>query len=86
MRGVWQSLGIWSAMSLVIVLVPHVAIPWAAVISGVLSCVLLGHWHRRRGRADTAVGAYTGSVLWPVIIGLAVILIGIVSESRSVYG
>lgn len=80
-----QTLGIWLTVSLLIWLWPHVAIPWAGAGLGVLSCVLLGQWHRRRGRVDTAVGAFTGTVLWPVIIGVAVILIGIVSDYRSDY-
>ena len=84
-HGLSQTLSVWLTVSLLIWLLPHVAVPWAGIGLGVLSCILLGQWHRRRGRVDAAVGAFTGVVLWPVIIGVAIIVIGIVSDYRSAY-
>lgn len=81
--GMAQALGIWLSAMVVVWLVRHVAVLWAGVVVALLACVLLGQWHQRRARADSAVGAFAGAVLWPVLIFAVVITIGIVAESRS---
>ncbi len=61
----------------------HVAVAWGCVVAGLLTVVLLGRWHQRRSRPDTAVGAFTGAVLWPVVLGATLIAINVVSASLS---
>jgi hypothetical protein len=81
--GLAQALVVWLAPLVLAAFVRHPAAAWAGVGMALVVCVLLGQWHQRRGRADSAVGAFTGAVLWPVLIGAAIIAIGIVAESRS---
>jgi hypothetical protein len=81
--GLAQALGVWLSAMVVAGLVRHLAVAWTGAVVALLACVLLGQWHQRRARPDSAVGAFTGAVLWPVLLGLAVIVIGIVAESRS---
>ncbi|MGW4942571.1 hypothetical protein ACWEOZ_13430 [Actinoplanes sp. NPDC004185] len=45
----------------------------------------LGQWHQRWAHADSAVGSFTGAVLWPVVIAAVILTIGIVADERSVY-
>jgi hypothetical protein len=80
LAGLGQALGIWLAALLVAPFVRHLAVAWAAVIAGVLACILLGQWHQRRGRVDSAVGAFTGAVLWPAVIGAALIAVNVVDQ------
>jgi hypothetical protein len=77
--GMVQALGIWLVAMAGVWLVRQVAVAWAGVVVALLACVLLGQWHNRRSRPDSAVGAFTGAVLWPVLLALAVIIIGIVA-------
>ncbi|XVU21715.1 hypothetical protein ACQPZJ_31135 [Actinoplanes sp. CA-054009] len=75
--GLGQTLVIWAAVVVVVVAVPHGAIALAGLLAGLLGSLVLGVWHKRRERADSAVGAFTGVVLWPVVIGAALIAVNI---------
>ncbi|BAL92110.1 hypothetical protein AMIS_68900 [Actinoplanes missouriensis 431] len=81
--GLVQSLGIWLAVLLAMPFVRNVAVAWSLAGAGLLAVILLGQWHQRRSRRDSAVGAFTGAVLWPALIGLAIVVINIVSMSLS---
>jgi hypothetical protein len=81
--GLGQALVIWLSTLVLIAVVRHVAVAWSGVVAALLAGVLLGQWHQRRARPDSAVGAFTGAVLWPLLIGATIIVIGIVAESRS---
>ena len=84
--GLAQALAIWLALLAGTAAVREPAFAWGAVCAGGVLCVLLGQWHRRRGRADTAVGAFTGVLLWPLLIAGCLLAVGIVAELRSVDG
>ncbi|MBM2617752.1 hypothetical protein JIG36_19530 [Actinoplanes sp. LDG1-06] len=84
-HGLGQALAVWVAVLLVVLLVPRLAVLWVSLGIGLVSVILLGQWHRRRSRPDAAVGAFAGAVLWPVLIGAALIAINIVSSSMSAY-
>ncbi|XVV08907.1 hypothetical protein ACQP2X_29140 [Actinoplanes sp. CA-131856] len=75
--GLGQTLAIWAAVVAVVMAVPHGAVALTSILTGLLACVVLGVWHKRRARADNAVGAFTGVVLWPVLIGAALIAVNI---------
>ncbi|MBG0561525.1 hypothetical protein [Actinoplanes aureus] len=77
-HGLAQTLAVWVAMTFVATL-----FPWAAIGAGLLSSILLGKWHQRHARRDTAVGAFTGVVLWPVLIGAALIAMNVASMAMS---
>jgi thiol:disulfide interchange protein len=81
--GLGQALAIWLAVPVLVAFVRHLAVAWSGVVVALVACVLLGQWHQRRARADAAVGAFTGAVLWPVLIGAAIIAIGIMADYRS---
>ena len=81
--GLGQTLAAWLAVVLVALLVRHAAVAWAAFGAGVLACLLLGTRHRRHSRPDSATGAFTGLVLWPVVIGATVAAVNIASLSMS---
>ncbi|MEU4556751.1 hypothetical protein AB0F72_00040 [Actinoplanes sp. NPDC023936] len=81
--GLGQSLVVWLAVLLAMPLVRNAAVAWALFGAGLLSVILLGQWHQRQSRRDSAVGAFTGAVLWPALIGLAIAAINIVSMSLS---
>ncbi|GAB2623552.1 hypothetical protein Aab01nite_16810 [Paractinoplanes abujensis] len=83
LSGLAQALAVWVAAIATVWLVRNVAVLWAALVTALAAVILLGHWHRRRSRPDTAVGAYTGAVLWPVLFGAALIAINIVAGSSS---
>ncbi|GAB1690223.1 hypothetical protein [Krasilnikovia sp. M28-CT-15] len=83
--GLGQALAVWLVMVPIVLFVPNVAVAWTLFVAGLLACVVLGKRHRWQGRADSAIGAFTGAVLWPLIIGAAVIAIDIVSEYGSPY-
>jgi hypothetical protein len=83
LTGAAHALLVWLAALLVIPFLRHVALLWACVAAAVLSTVVLGTWHRRQSRRDTAVGAYLGAVLWPFLTGVAVVVINAVSTSLS---
>ncbi|WP_433719804.1 hypothetical protein ACQP2Y_33385 [Actinoplanes sp. CA-051413] len=84
-HGLGQSLVVWLTLLLLAAVVRHVAVAWLAVASGVVVCILLGQWHQRRARAESAVGSFTGAVLWPVVIAAVILAIGIVTDQRSEY-
>jgi hypothetical protein len=44
---------------------------------------VLGTWHGRQSRRDTAIGAYLGAGLWPLLTGVTVVVINAVSTSLS---
>ncbi|SNY42604.1 hypothetical protein [Paractinoplanes atraurantiacus] len=75
--GLGQTAAIWAAVVIVALSVPDGAVALTGVLVGLLACVVLGVWHRRRARADSAVGAFAGVVLWPVLIGATLIAINI---------
>ncbi|MEV4349142.1 hypothetical protein AB0J83_32190 [Actinoplanes sp. NPDC049596] len=75
--GLTQTLAVWAVVVAVVLLVPTAAAAWTALVVGLLGALTLGTWHKRRRRADTAVGAFTGVVLWPVLFGAALIAINI---------
>jgi hypothetical protein len=81
--GLGQALAVWLAVVLVGLLVPDATVAWVALGAGVLGCLLLGTRHRRRARVDSATGAFTGVVLWPLVIGVALAAISIASLSLS---
>ena len=81
--GLGQTLAIWLAVLLLVASVPHVAAVWAGLGTGAVMSVLLGKWHRRGRRVDTAVGAFTGVALWPFVIAAVIMAVGIVAEFRS---
>jgi hypothetical protein len=83
LAGLGQALVVWLAVLVLIAVVRQVPVVWAGPGSALVACILLGQWHGRRARADSAVGAFAGAVLWPVLIGAVIITIGIVAESRS---
>lgn len=78
-HGLAQTLAAWLAASFVAWLITHPAVPWVWAGAGLLSSLLLGKWHQRNARRDAAVGAFTGAVLWPVLIGAALIAINAAS-------
>lgn len=84
-HGLGKTAAIWLAVVLLALLVPRAAVLWSGIGAALLASVLLGKWHARRQRADTAVGAFTGVVLWPALIGVAIIAINAVSASLSPY-
>ncbi|WP_328471038.1 hypothetical protein OHA21_06195 [Actinoplanes sp. NBC_00393] len=84
-HGLAQTLAVWLTAALAVLLVPHPAAAWAGIGVGLVASVLLGQWHQRRSRADTAVGAFTGAGLWPILIAITLIAINIVSMSTSDY-
>jgi hypothetical protein len=79
-HGLGQALAGWLTVVLLVLFLRNQAIAWAGCVVAVVSCVLLGQWHQRRGRADTAVGAFSGAVLWPVVIGAALIAINVADQ------
>ena len=81
--GLAQALAVWLSPLVLVAFVRHLAVAWTSVVVALVACVLLGQRHQRRGRADSAAGAFTGAVLWPVLIGAAIITIGIVADYRS---
>jgi hypothetical protein len=81
--GLGQTLAIWLTVLLLVASVRHVAAVWAGLGAGAVMSVLLGKWHHRGRRVDTAVGAFTGVALWPFVIAAVVLAIGIVAEYRS---
>ena len=81
--GLGQALGVWLAVLAVLPFVRQAPLAWAGLCSALVACVLLGQWHQRRARPDSAVGAFTGSVLWPVLLGAVILAVNIVAESRS---
>ena len=81
--GFGQALAVWLTVVLVAVVVSDPAVAWAGFGAGVLACLLLGTRHQRHARSGSAAGAFTGVVLWPALIGLAIALINIVSLSLS---
>ena len=81
--GLGQALIVWLSPLVLGAFVRQLAVAWTGVVVALVACVLLGQWHQRRGRSDSAVGAFTGAVLWPVLIGAAIITIGIVADYRS---
>ncbi|MBL7253690.1 hypothetical protein [Paractinoplanes lichenicola] len=83
LSGLAQALVVWAAALTVVWLIRNVAVLWAALATALVAVILLGQWHSRRSRPDTAVGAYTGAVLWPVLFGAALIGINIVANSSS---
>lgn len=84
-NGLTQTLALWLTLLLLVAVVRHVAVVWVALGSGLVGAVLLGQWHRRRARPDTAVGSFTGAVLWPVVVAAVILAIGIVADARSAY-
>jgi hypothetical protein len=84
-HGLGQSLVVWLTALVLTVVVRHLAVFWSAVVAALIGCVLLGQWHQRRARADSAVGSFTGAVLWPVVIAAVILTIGIVADERSAY-
>ncbi|MEU4427578.1 hypothetical protein AB0F81_43720 [Actinoplanes sp. NPDC024001] len=77
--GLAQSFAIWLLIVLAAALITHPLVPWVAVTAGVLSCVLLGKWHQRRSRPDSAVGAFTGAGLWLLLLGLLLLALNLAS-------
>ncbi|MEU8818946.1 hypothetical protein [Actinoplanes sp. NPDC048796] len=77
--GLGQTAAIWVAVVVVALSVRNSAVALTAMTAGLLGCVVLGVWHKRRARADNAVGAFTGVVLWPVLIGAALAAVNIVA-------
>lgn len=83
LHGLAQTLVIWLAIVLTVGLVRRPAALWAGILTGLLTSILLGQWHQRHARRDTAAGAFTGTGLWPVLIGAALIAINLVSMMTS---
>src|SRR4051812_37659548 len=84
LHGLAQALAVWLAASSAALFVARsVAVAWAFVGVGLLATVVLGQWHKRRSRPDTAVGVFAGAVLWPVVLGLTLIAITVVSTALS---
>ena len=83
--GLAQTLALWLTLLLLAAVMRHVAVVWVALGSGVVAAVLLGRWHQRRARPDSAVGSFTGAVLWPVVIAAVILGIGIIADARSAY-
>lgn len=83
--GLAQTLALWLALLVLVAVVRHVAVVWVAVGSGLVGAVLLGQWHQRRARPDSATGSFTGAVLWPVVLAAVILAIGIVADARSAY-
>lgn len=78
-----QALALWLVALLPVPFVRHVALMWACVAVAVVSTILLGQWHQRHARPDTAVGAFVGAVLWPALTGVSLIVINIISAALS---
>jgi hypothetical protein len=78
-HGLAQTAAVWLAMMFFAWLIRHPATPWVCIGIGLLAGLLLGVWHRRHGRRDSAVGAYTGAAAWPLLIGAALIMINAAS-------
>ncbi|MBB2942342.1 heme O synthase-like polyprenyltransferase [Actinoplanes lutulentus] len=81
--GLGQSLVVWVAVVVALAFTRQIAVAGALFGAGLLSVIVLGQWHRRHARRDTAAGAFTGAVLWPILIGLTIVLINIASMSLS---
>jgi hypothetical protein len=81
--GLGQALLVWIAVLATVPLVRQPVVATAAAVTGLISVILIGQWHRRHDRQDSAVGAFTGAVLWPILIGLAILLIHVTSMSLS---
>ncbi|WP_169792475.1 hypothetical protein [Actinoplanes rectilineatus] len=81
--GMTQALAIWIVAAAGLLLVPNPVAAGAFLGGALLACLILGAWHRRSGRADTSVGAYAGLILWPVALGLTLLLINVASTSTS---
>ncbi|BBH64228.1 hypothetical protein ACTI_09130 [Actinoplanes sp. OR16] len=81
--GLGQALLVWAAVIAAAVAVRQQALLWALSAVAIVAVIILGQWHQRNARRDTAAGAFTGVVLWPVLIGLAIILINVISMTLS---
>ncbi len=80
--GLGQTLAVWLAVVLVVPIGRSLAAATVCLSAGLLTCIVLGKWHQRRARADSAVGAFTGVVLWPLLTGAVVMAITIVSTDN----
>ncbi|MEU4687971.1 hypothetical protein [Actinoplanes sp. NPDC023714] len=81
--GLGQALVAWAAVVAVVMVVRQLALLWALTAATVAGVILLGQWHRRNDRRDAAAGAFTGVVLWPILIGLTIILVNVASMALS---
>jgi hypothetical protein len=81
--GLGQALLIWVAVVAAVPLVRQAVVMTVIAGAGLLSVILIGQLHRRQARHDSAVGAFTGAVLWPVLIGLTIALINVASMALS---
>jgi hypothetical protein len=84
-HGLAQTAVVWIAVVVAVLSVRSLAAMWAGICLGLLGGLVLGTWHRRRDRDDSAVGAFTGVVLWPLLIGAALIAVNVVAASGSPY-
>jgi hypothetical protein len=81
--GLGQASALWFTALLIVYLVPHAVVMWVSLCSGLVACLVLGRVHQVGSRPDSAVGSFIGAVLWPVLTGVAIIAITIVSTSLS---
>jgi hypothetical protein len=83
--GLAHSLAVWLIAFTTMYLAPSLAAMWAFFGAGLLAVLLLAARHRRHQRPDSAVGVYTGAVLWPLLLGATLIAVNIASMSLSAY-
>nr|WP_296064580.1 hypothetical protein [uncultured Actinoplanes sp.] len=81
--GMGQALLLWSAALLIVYLVPGPVVTSVCLVGGLLACVVLGRLHQLRSRPDSAVGAFLGSVVWPLLTGAVIIAVDILATSLS---
>jgi hypothetical protein len=81
--GLGQASALWFTALLIVYLVPHAVVMWVSLCSGLVACLVLGRVHQVGSRPDSAVGSFIGAVLWPLLTGVAIIAITIVSTSLS---
>ncbi|MEV6346124.1 hypothetical protein [Actinoplanes sp. NPDC051851] len=81
--GFGQAFAVWAVALAVVFLFRYVALGWSCLAAAVVGVILIGQWHQRHARRDSAVGAFSGALLWPVLIGVGILAIDFVSLLTS---
>ncbi|WP_229069302.1 hypothetical protein [Actinoplanes sp. DH11] len=68
---------------MVIYLVRKAAVAWVVFAAAPIAVILIGQWHSRHARRDSAVGAFAGAVLWPVLGGFALVAVNLAAAGLS---